>query len=71
MEPMVIMNTVLNLVTKAVLNVHWTSCNLSDILSLLKKKKGMCGQMSAEICNVEVHYHPSSGEKLSLGGGGG
>ena len=36
---MVITNTKLNLVTKAVLNVHWTSCNLSDILFRFKKKE--------------------------------
>jgi hypothetical protein len=34
--PMVIMNTMLNLVTKAVLNVHWTSYHLTDILFRFK-----------------------------------
>jgi len=30
----------------------------------------MCGQMSAEISNVEVHEHPSSGDKLFRTGEG-
>jgi len=42
--PMVIMHTMLNLVTIAVLNVHWTSYNLTDILFLFNRK-GMYGQM--------------------------
>jgi hypothetical protein len=45
------------------------SCNLSDILFRFRKK-GMCGQMSAEISNVKVHEHPSSGDKLLRTGEG-
>jgi hypothetical protein len=42
--PMVIMHTMLNLVTTALLNVHWTSYNLTDILFRFNRK-GMCGPM--------------------------
>jgi len=31
----------------------------------------MCGQISAEISNVEIHEHPSGGDKLFRTGGRG